>query len=82
MSGALSNPRWERFCQYYVYGHPGDGTDAGDWRVRTVRNGQRSYEAAGFTSTGNTARTAASRLLRKLAIHERIGKLEEESESR
>lgn len=74
-SSPLRNFRQEAFCQYYVFGHPtlnGEGT----WRNKPSHNATKSYEAAGFRSKGNTATSAAGRLLRRPEIEERIMELE------
>jgi len=73
----LRNPKHEAFCQYYVFGHPPLNGRPSDWRERPTKNGQRSYEAAGYESTGPVARAASSRLLRREDIQLRIEELEQ-----
>jgi hypothetical protein len=60
---ALSNPRWEKFCQTYVRG-------------KTAGDGTESYLAAGFKCSRKAAGVAASRLLKNASIKQRIAELQ------
>lgn len=76
MPKPLDNPRHEAFCQYYVHGHPGaNGTT--DHRSKPKHNATRSYEAAGYSASGDIATAAAGRLLRREDVQRRIAELEE-----
>lgn len=72
----LPNPRHEVFCQYYVHGHP-SSNGSSDWRAKAHHNATRSYEAAGYSATGESATRAAMRLLRREDVQARISELEE-----
>jgi hypothetical protein len=71
----LGNPYHEAFCNYYVFGHP-NGEGPHTWRDKPRRNATRSYETA-YGVQGNTASSAAGRLLRRPEIRRRIDELEE-----
>ncbi len=62
----LANPRHERFVQNVIEGMPAS----------------RAYVAAGFKARGNSAETAAGRLLRNVQISARLSELRSRQASR
>lgn len=65
MRGPLRNPRHEAFCQYYVNG-------AAELRG----NATASYLAAGYETRGpSSAYAAASRLMRRPDVRQRVDEL-------
>lgn len=77
----LENPRWERFAQLFVFGHPEHnplaGKGAPDNPPDTLHNATQAYLAAGFRSrSSGAAAVSGSRLLRNAKILDRIAELQ------
>lgn len=81
-SRKLSNPRWESFCQYFVFGNPKHDPEGPPEQeeIDTRGNATQSYIHAGYKARGASANVNASRLLRRANIQTRINELRDEEQ--
>lgn len=79
--GRLRNQRHEKFCQYFVHGHPDfdPRTPKGEGQKDTRDNAAASYRAADYVcKNAATAAVGGHRLLRRTDIRVRINELRSE----